>query len=171
MFFDIRFSSLPSFVSFRDILDRTFHKFDGKFDFECQESAIPASVNRFGTAVTRGTASKSNENPHFKQASLTVSQLLAFNTTIRTRNQSLSLYHSRKREPPLPVYLAQMVHTKTRNLSIIRNLSKLGLCISKDQFAHVSVCMGNAVIEMNEQEGHVLPTNLRDCFKQRQLAI
>ena len=79
MFFDIRFSSLPSFVSFRDILDRTFHKFDGKFDFKCQESAIPASVNRFGTAVTRGTASKSNENPHFKQASLTVSQLLAYN--------------------------------------------------------------------------------------------
>ena len=54
-----------------------------------------------------------------------------------------------------------MVHTKTRNLSIIRNLPKLGLCISKDRFAHVSVCMGNAVIEMNEQEGHVLPTNLR----------
>ena len=129
MFFDIRFSSLPSFVSFRDILDRTFHKFDGKFDFECQESAIPASVNRFGTAVTRGTASKSNENPHFKQASLTVSQLWL---TIRTRNQSLSLYHSRKREPPLPIYLAQMVYTKTRNLSIIRNLSTFGLCIPKD---------------------------------------
>ena len=133
MFFDIRFSSLPSFVSFREILDRTFHKFDGKFDFEwCQESAIPASVNRFGTAVMRGTASKSNENPHFKQASLTVSQHLAYNTTIRTRNQSLSLYHSRKREPALPIYLAQMVYTKTRNLSIIRNLSTFGLCISKD---------------------------------------
>ena len=75
----------------------------------------------------RGTASESNENPHFKQASLTVSQVLAFNITIRTRNQSLSLYHSREREPQLPVYLAQMVHTKTRNLSIIRNLSNLGL--------------------------------------------
>ena len=109
----------------------------------------------------RGTASESNENPHFKQASLTESQLLAFNTTICTRNQSLSLYHSRKREPRLPVYLAQMVHTKTRHLSIIRNLSKLGLFISKDRFAHVPVCMGSAVIEMNEQEGHVLPTNLR----------
>ena len=80
----------------------------------------------------RGTASKSNENPHFKQASLTVSQHLAYNTTIRTRNQSLSLYHSRKREPALPIYLAQTVYTKTRNLSIIRNLSTFGLCISKD---------------------------------------
>ena len=65
-----------------------------------------------------------------------------------------------------------MVHTNIRNLSTIRNLSKLGLCISKDRFAHVSVCMGNAVIEMNEQEEHVLPTNLRkDCFQQLQLTI
>ena len=56
--------------------------FDEKFDFGSQESAIPASVNGFVTAVMRGTASESNENPHFKQASLTVSQLLAFNTTI-----------------------------------------------------------------------------------------
>ena len=160
MFFNIRFSSLLPVVSFRDILDTTFHEFEGKFDSGCQESAIPASVKGFVTAVMRGATSESNENPHFKQAPLTVSQLLAFNTTIRTRNQSLSLYHLRKREPPLPVYLAQMVHTKTRNLSIIRNLSKLGLCISKDRFAHVSVCMGNAVIEMNEQEGHLLPTNL-----------
>ena len=164
MFFNIRFSSLLPVVSFRDILDTTFHEFDGKFDFGCQESAIPASVNGFVTAVMRGTASESNENPHFNQTSLTVSQLLAFNTAILTQNQSLSLYHSRKREPPLPVYLAQMVHTKTRNLSIIRNLSKLGLCISKDRFAHVSVCMGNAVIEINEQERHVLPTNLRKAL-------
>ena len=79
MFFAIRFSSLLPVVSFRDILDTTFHEFDGKFDFRCQESAIPASVNGFVTAVMHGTASESNENPHFKQASLTVSQLLAYN--------------------------------------------------------------------------------------------
>ena len=112
----------------------------------------------------RGTASESNENPHFNQTSLTVSQLLAFNTAILTQNQSLSLYHSRKREPPLPVYLAQMFHTKTRNLSTSRNVSKLGLCISKDRYSHVSVCIGNAVIEMNEQQGHVLSKKLQICL-------
>ena len=115
MFFDIRLSPLLPVVSFRDILDTTFHEFHGEFDFSRQESAIPASVNEFVTAVIPGTTSESNENPHFKQASLTVSQLLAFNTTIRTRNQALSLYHLSKGEPPLPVYLAQMVHTKTQN--------------------------------------------------------
>ena len=84
MSFDIRFSSLLPVVCFRDILDTTFHEFNGKFDFGCQESAIPASVNEFVTAVMRGTASESNENHHFKQASLTVNQVLAFNITIRT---------------------------------------------------------------------------------------
>ena len=75
MFFDIRFSSPLPVVSFRDILDATFHEFDGKFHFGCQESAIPTSVIGFVTAVMRGTASESNKDPHFKQASLTVSQL------------------------------------------------------------------------------------------------
>ena len=82
MFFNIRFSSLLPVVLFRDILDRAFHVFDGKSDFGCQESTIPASVNGFVTAAMRGTAFESNENPHFKQTSLTVSQLLVFNSTI-----------------------------------------------------------------------------------------
>ena len=128
MSFDIRFSSLLPVVYFRDILDTTFHEFNGKFDFGCQESAIPASVNGFVTAVMRGTASESNENHHFKQASLTVNQVwLSILLSVPEIVILLSLYHSRKREPPLPVYLGQMVHTKTRNLSIIRNLSNLGL--------------------------------------------
>ena len=127
MFFDIRLSPLLPVVSFRDILDTTFHEFDGKFGFRCQESAIPASVNGFVTAVMRGTASESSENPHFKQASLTVSQLLAFNTTIRTQNQALSLCHSSKGEPPLPVYLAQMAHTKTQNFwKLLENYQNFG---------------------------------------------
>ena len=110
MFFDIRFSSLLPVVSFRDILDTTFHEFDGKFDFGCQESAIPASVNGFVTAVMHGTASESNENPHFKQASLTVSQLLAFNTTIRTR---IIIPTSLEKTRATTACIAQMVHAKT----------------------------------------------------------
>ena len=110
MFFAIRFSSLLPVVSFRDILDTTFHEFDGKFDFGCQESAIPASVNGFVTAVMRGTASESNENPHFKQASLTVSQLLAFNTTIRTR---IIIPTSLEKTRATTACIAQMVHAKT----------------------------------------------------------
>ena len=54
-----------------------------------------------------------------------------------------------------------MIHSKTRSLSIVSTLSKLGLCISKERHIQLSVGLGNTVVEMNEKEGIVLPTNLR----------
>ena len=87
MFFDIKFSSLLPVVYFRVYLIQHFMSLMGNLiSGEKNQLAIPASVNGFVTAVMRGTASESSENPHFKQASLTVSQLLAFNTTVHTRN-------------------------------------------------------------------------------------
>ena len=68
--------------------------------------------------------SGSSDNEHYKQALLSVSQLLEFNTIIRSRKTSTSIY-SVNREPPLPVYLAMMIHNKTRNLSLIEKLSQL----------------------------------------------
>ena len=53
-----------------------------------------------------------------------------------------------------------MIHSKTRNLSIVKTLSKLGLCISKHRLEQISTAMGNAVIDMNEREGVVLPMSL-----------
>ena len=86
---------------------------------------------------------------------------MAFNTTIRIRNQSSFAYLSRKREPPVALYVAQMIHSKTRNLSIISNISKPGMCIPQESFVQISVDIGNTVIEMNEKEGIAVPTNLR----------
>ena len=68
--------------------------------------------------------SGSSDNEHYKQALLSVSQLLEFNTIIRSRKTSTSIY-SVNREPPLQVYLAMMIHNKTRNLSLIEKLSQL----------------------------------------------
>ena len=86
---------------------------------------------------------------------------MTFNITIRIRNQSSSTYHSRKREPPVAVYIAQIIHSKTRNLSMISNISKLGKCISQERFVQFSVGMGNTVIDTNEKDGVVLPASLR----------
>ena len=145
----------------RDILGMKNENFNGKFNNGCQESSIPVSSQRLISAVMRGTSSETNNNEHFKQAALTVNQLLTFNTTIRTQKESSSVYHSKEREPPLPIYLAQMIHSKTRNLSIVKTLSKLGLCISKHRLEQISTAMGNAVIDMNEREGVVLPMSLK----------
>ena len=98
--------------------------------------------------------SGSSDNEYYKQALLSVSQLLEFNTVIRSRNASTSIYHSVNREPPLPVYLATTIHNKTKNLSLIEKMSQLGFCISKHRLSDISIFMGNSVIKV------VIPTSL-----------
>ena len=145
----------------RDVLQAGMVGFNVKFDENCQETSISVLLQSFITALLRGSSSETNTNPHYRQGTLTIGQLMAFNTTIRVRNQSSSAYQSRKRDPPVAVYVAQMIHFKAHNLNVISNTSKLGMCISQQRFIQLSAGMGNTVIDMNKKEGVVLPTNLR----------
>ena len=95
---------------------------------------------------------------------MTIGHLIAFSTTIRIQNQSSSVYHSRKCEPRVAVYVAQMIRSKIHNLSMIINISRLVICISKERFVQFSVGMGKTVIDMNEKEGVAFPTNLRESL-------
>ena len=145
----------------RDILNMSPTDFNGSFDFGCQNSHLPATVMSLITAITQGSVSERNDNRYYEQATLTLGQLLVFNTNIRTRKETTSAYHSSQREPPIPIYLAQMIHQKTRKLGIVDKLSKLGLSISKDRLLQISTAMGNRAIEMHEREGVVAPISLR----------
>ena len=136
-------------------------EFKGTFDVDCQETYLPASVMSFISTITHGSTCETNKNPYYKQAALTLGQLLAFNTTIRTRTSSTSAYHSTNREPPVAVYLAQMIHLKTCKLGVVDKLSKLGVSISKHRLLQLSTAMGNRAIDTHEREGAVIPTNLR----------
>ena len=89
-----------------------------------------------------------------------MSQLLEFDTIIRSRKTSTSIYHSVNREPPLLVHLATIIHNKTRHLSLIEKLSQLGLCISKHRLSDISISMGNSVIKNNEADRVVIPALL-----------
>ena len=106
----------------KDVVQCDMVEFNGKSDDNCQETSIPVSLQSFITAVLRGSASETNTNPHYRQATLTIGQLMAFNTTIRIQNQSSSVYHSRKCGPPVAFYIAQLIHSETRILSMIGNI-------------------------------------------------
>ena len=84
-----------------------------------------------------------------------------FNTTIRTRSESSSSYHSTEKEPPIAVYLAQFILSHTRKLNIVDRLCHLGLCISGDRSLDISASMGNRAIEQYKKDGVVCPLNLR----------
>ena len=106
----------------RDIKKQSYEPFVGKFGKNCQESFIPESVQALVTMILRGSE-EDNTNPYFKQAMLTIGQMMIFNSTIYTRRESTSSYHSQMCEPPLAIYLAQMIHCRTRKIGIVEKLS------------------------------------------------
>lgn len=81
------------------------------------------------------------------QTTLSISQLILFNSTKRRRSRETctSHYHSTDREPPLPVYLGLMMHAETRKCTLVNELYNLGLSISYDRVLEVSTEMGNNI--------------------------
>ena len=78
--------------------------------------------------------------------------------------QSVS-YRSKKREPPLPIYLALMVYLKTRKLEAIDHLSQLGLCISRNRFVQIYTPIGYTAIKLYSEKTAIVPINLtKDLF-------
>ena len=53
--------------------------------------------------ILRGSVDKGGGNPYFKQAVLTLAQLLVYNSTKVTREVSTSVFHSKKRKPPIAI--------------------------------------------------------------------
>ena len=97
-------------------------------------------------------------NPHYKQAILTIGQLIRFNTLKRTRKESSSLFHSQEREPPISIFISELIHVRARDLTIADDFFRLGLGVSKERLQQLSTAMGNA--EAFEREGVVVPLSL-----------
>ena len=145
----------------RDILNSDHHQFKGSFEACCQEASIPPTLQSFVSYLMHGSTDTPGNNEYYKQAAMSICQLITFNTLIRTRKESSSSYHSVNREPALCVYLAMMIHSETRSLDMVETVSKLGLCISKHRLADLSIAMGNNVIDLNNTEGVVIPIVLK----------
>ena len=97
------------------------------------------------------------------QTSRSISQLMLFNATKRRRDSGTtgaSYYHSRNREPPLPIYLGLMTHAETRKRTLVDKFYNLGLSISYDRVLELSTDMGNSVCARFESEGVVCPPKL-----------
>ncbi len=94
------------------------------------------------------------------QASLNISQLIYFNAR-GTSSTANNAYHSKEREPPLPLYLGLNIHTQTRSKKLVNKLSKLGLCISYDRVIKLENSIATAVCRCYEEEQLVCPPNLR----------
>lgn len=125
---------------FREILKNKIKTSNGHFDVSCQEAHVTPAIQGFISTLLRGLSAE-NTYDYYKQAAVTVGQMIAFNTTICSEKASTISYHSFQEEPPLPIYLAMMMHNKTRNFDLIK---KYRLC-------NISVSLGNALLLINEK--------------------
>ncbi len=146
----------------RDMLSNKKQEFDGKFDEYCQQEYPPQSLKTLIAMTLDGANMNSHSaNQSLAQAVLSISQLIMFNSTIRRRKNSTSSYHSKQREPPLPIYIGCLIHAKTRKRGLVNKFHELGLSVSYDRVLSLSKDMGNSLCAQYERENVVCPPNLR----------
>ena len=64
------------------------------------------------------------------QATLTIAQLIRLNCTVRRRKDTLAMYHTKEREPLLPIYLGLLQHAETGKRGFVDKICDLGLPVS-----------------------------------------
>ena len=80
-------------------------------------------------------------------ASLSISQLLVFNSVKNARKVEHSgiVHHSRDREMPHPHYISVKIHAVTRKRTLIDALFRLGICVSYDRVLQLTSDIGYGV--------------------------
>lgn len=148
----------------RDML-KAKNTFNGTFQQSCQKDAIPVSLKILidlilkGSSVNKETAANAPDIVP-KQASLTIAQLLMFNSISRAhdRKDPSNTHHTRDKECPLPIYAALKIHGATRDRFLIDAFFKLGVYISYDRVLSISTDIANSVIARYEREAVVCPS-------------
>ena len=140
------------------MLDEPEFHFDGSFPSNCQIVSVPSSLKVLismllnGSNIAQGNAVES-------QATLTISQLIVFNSKKKSSSTS-SNRHLLEREPPLPLYVGLSIHAYTRSKKIINQLYQLGISVSYDRVDDVMNGLGTAVCSRFQQDGVVCTLNL-----------
>ena len=100
---------------------------------DCQEEYIP-KILLFRWYYVAPISKLTPNNSSTKQADLTISQLIMYNSYIRQRKdrKSITAYHSKVREMPIAVCLGLLLHSQTGQKNLIDKLYSLGLSPMKE---------------------------------------
>ncbi|CAB4009742.1 Hypothetical predicted protein [Paramuricea clavata] len=83
---------------------------------------------------------------------LVLAQLLAFNSA-KNRKSTRVFCNNADHETPVAIYIAFLIHSKTRSKDLVNRLHSLGLCISYDRLSTLSTYLGNSVIDQFDKDG------------------
>lgn len=149
----------------REMFEKRF-SFDGSFKQGCQKDSVPQSLLALVNMILEGPNIKhqtQNVTTASTTASLSIAQLLMFNSVkhARTADFSDTVRHNRERETPLPLYIALKIHTVTRSRTLIDTLFNLGMCISYDRLLKLTSDIANGVCQRFTMDGVVCPHKMR----------
>ena len=132
--------------------------FEGTFKNHCQEDSVPPSLLGLVGMILNPISLEANHLPI--QAALTVAQLLQFNVAVKSTHSDV-VRHTKKREPPLPMYIGLSTHARTRKKDIVENMHALGLSISYARVLELSTEICHKSIDLFEKEKCVCPPSLK----------
>ena len=143
-----------------------YFSFDGSFQENCQQEAVPPSLLALVNMILDGANIKHQTklvNTTTTKPALAISQLMVFNSVKHARNvdSSNSARHSRSRETPLPLYLSLKIHAVTRSRGLVDTLFNLGLCVSYDRLLQLTSDIANGVCQRFSVADVVCPPKLR----------
>ncbi|CAB3987995.1 Hypothetical predicted protein [Paramuricea clavata] len=145
----------------KDMLEKKT-SFTGTFEKNCQKDSIPQCLYSLVNMILHGPNIRKQAENRSTQATLTVSQLLQFNSYFSNRSGcSHHDHHNRCRETPLPIYLGLSIHARTRKRDLVDNFFKLGLSVSYDRVLSISTDIGNTICRKFQDENLVCPAKLR----------
>lgn len=141
----------------RELLETSQH-FNGhlKNDFGNLSSSLQLLIN-----MIVGFTSPTDDDASIHTLTSTVSQIIQFNCAKKRSDTSTYSRHNTNTETPLSIYIALLVHSRTRSRSLVDKLSSLGICISYDRMMSISNSLGNWVCDQFEKDRTVCPRLLR----------
>ena len=143
-----------------DIFSHEYPLFDGSFTVDCQQRSVPQSLLTLMSMILYGSNIK-NKNNYQSQATMSVSQLLVYNSVRSLKSNPTDNRHSKTREPPLPLFVGAYVHSKTRSKNTIDALYKMGHSVTYDRVLSLFVDLANSAIDHFESVGAVCPQSLK----------
>ena len=144
----------------KKILNKTT-QFDDVFPANCQVDVISPSLQTLVAMLCHGASITEQSLATQNQALLSICQFIIFNSLSHSCKRTSTTQHNKAREPPLPVYLGILMHSKTRNRALVESLHELGLLVSYDRLLEIFTDVGTEICEFYDRLKTVCPPQLK----------
>ena len=147
--------------------------FTGAFLPDCASKLVPDPLLTFMNVLLQGPKGNIERSSHTGEGdagmdqrckvACGLSQLIIYNMvkTTSSSEKAVQMRHRRERETPFPLYIGIKLHSDTRLKHLVKTFNQLGLAVSYPRVREVKLAVARCVCKQIQEDGVVLPTNMR----------